>query len=123
MTKRTDRWIEVVLAIMLVIIVGANVGWMRYRYGGEHYYMRITGDRGSFPVSEPVGVTVNGHTYHNRAVNAAGKAKVLTVKTVSADPGPFHKGDILRVTVNQHYGVTNYKRVAVKHVPTGLQLP
>ncbi|WP_318766621.1 hypothetical protein [Lactiplantibacillus carotarum] len=43
----------------------------------------------------------------------------MTVKTVADDPGPFHRGDVLRVTYNQHYGVTNYRLVRHDQVPAG----
>ncbi|WP_225422852.1 YxeA family protein [Lactiplantibacillus garii] len=122
MSKRQDAWLETILSVFLVVVVVVNVGWMIYRYGGEHYYLRVGGDQGSFPLSLPVSVTWNGHTYRGTAVNAQGHTKRLTVKTVADNPGPFHRGEILRVTYNRHYGVTNYKLVRANQVPAGVRL-
>lgn len=119
MTKRQNLWFEIIFAAALVFVVVINVGWMIYRYGGDHYYLRVTGDHGTIPLSLSVGVNWNGHTYQGTAVDANGKKQRVTVKTVADDPGPFHRGDVLRVTYNRHYGVTNYRLVRYDQVPAG----
>ncbi|AEV96047.1 YxeA family protein [Pediococcus claussenii] len=108
----TKKWTELSILLLLVLFIIGNVGWFVYRYSGEHYYMRITKSVSTHPVTLAVSIPSNGYTYQGEARTASGKEKFLTLKTTSANPGPFKKGQIVRVTVNQNFGNTNYKVVS-----------
>ncbi|MGU9546396.1 hypothetical protein [Bacillus cereus] len=45
------------------------------------------------------------------ATNSKGEKRTIRFQTVAADPAPFKRGQIVRITYNQRYGVTNYKLV------------
>lgn len=70
----------------------------------------------------PVAYAVNAFSYRGQAVNAAGHKMVATLNTDATDPGPFKKGQVVRLTVNQHYGITNYKVVNDKNLIAKLKL-
>ncbi|MBS0956778.1 YxeA family protein [Lactiplantibacillus plantarum] len=111
------HWIETILVALLVGVTILSVGWHIYRYGGDYYYMEVNGSSGSFPVTVPVGITQNGYVYRGTAKDKYGNRKHLEFRTVADDLGPFHKGQIIRVTYNLKFGVTNYKEVNRDHVP------
>ena len=124
-TKASKSWeqhIGGILVGLLVVMVLANVGWYVYRYGGQHYYMRVGASDGTFPIAIPVGLTESGYMYHGVARNATGKRVHVRFQTNADRPGPYHAGQIVRVTVNQHYGVTNFKPVTAQQVPENVHL-
>ena len=112
-----NHWIEVVLVVLLVGVTILSIGWHIYRYGGDYYYMRVNGSSESFPVTVPGGVTQNGYVYRGIAKDKYGNRQRLEVQTVADDLGPFHKGQIIRITYNPKFGVTNYKKVRRDQVP------
>lgn len=112
-----NHWIEVVLVVLLVGVTILSIGWHIYRYGGDYYYMRVNGSSESFPVTVPVGITQNGYVYRGIAKDKYGNRQRLEVQTVADDLGPFHKGQIIRITYNPKFGVTNYKKVSRDQVP------
>ncbi|MCG0823335.1 YxeA family protein [Lactiplantibacillus plantarum] len=93
-----NHWIEVVLVVLLVGVTILSIGWHIYRYGGDYYYMRVNGSSGSFPVTVPGGITQNGYVYRGIAKGKYGNRQRLEVHTVADDLGPFHKGQIIRIT-------------------------
>lgn len=112
MLKRKQGWTGIILVMMLVVMLSANIGWLVYRYGGEHYYLTIGRKAGTHPLTLAGGVAANGPIYQGDAVSAQGRHKFIRLKTVAVDPGPFKRGEVVRVTWNRHFGVTNYERVA-----------
>ena len=112
-----NHWIERVLVVFLVGVTVLSIGWHIYRYGGDYYYMRVNGSSESFPVTVPVGITQNGYVYRGIAKDKYGNRQRLEVHTVADDLGPFHKGQIIRITYNPKFGVTNYKKVSRDQVP------
>lgn len=122
MSKQIDRWIPAILAVLCALVLGGAVTGMVYRYGGTHYYMRIHRTSGSYPISLPVSVSATGYVYKGVAINAQGHRRHLTVKTVAAAPQPFKKGQVVRITVNPHYGVTNYKALKPGQIPANVHV-
>ena len=122
-SKPTDRWIGGVLVGLLVLVLALNAGWEVYRYGGQTYYMRVHQSSGTFPITVPVSLTVNGCRYRGRAVNAKGQTKKVQFKTNVDRPWSLRYGQIVKLTVNRHYGVTNFKPIKAQQVPKNVQLP
>ncbi|MDV0430607.1 YxeA family protein [Lactiplantibacillus sp. DA1] len=106
-----EHWIEIILVALLVWITILSVGWHIYRYGGDYYYMRVNGSSGAYPVTVPVGITQNGYVYHGTAKDKYGNRKQLEFRTVADDLGPFHKGQIIRITYNPKFGVTKLRKI------------
>lgn len=112
------NWIETTLILLLLLVTGLSIGWHIYRYGGNSYYMTINHNSiASYPVTVPVNITQNGYAYKEVAKDKYGNKKTIELKTVADDLGPFHKGQIIKVTYNKHFGVTNYKRIKSSQVP------
>lgn len=104
-------------ATLLAVELLGWAGWTIYRYGGETAYLRIMKRGGTRPLALPVNYAITGYVYHGTAVTANGEAQRVTLKTNADDPGPFKPGQLVRVTVNRHYGVTHYQAVAPDQVP------
>ncbi|MFC6182126.1 YxeA family protein [Lactiplantibacillus daowaiensis] len=84
--------------------------------------MRIDHSAATFPIAVPVGLTEPGFVYQGEATNATGQTRAIKFKTNADQPGPFRRGQIVRVTVNQHFGVTAFKLVSAKQVPKTVKL-
>ena len=111
MNTKSNHLIEWLLTLLLIISILINVGWFIFRYGGHYYYMKISSSTGTSPITLPVNVPATGYQYQGIATNSKGEKKYLHFNTVAADPAPFKRGQIVRITFNQRYGVTNYKLV------------
>lgn len=112
-----DHWIEICLIILLGGVTTLSIWWDIYRYGGDYYYMKTNGSSESLPVAVPVGITQNGYAYCGVAKDKYGNRRQLEFQTVADDLGPFRKGQIIRITYNSKFGVTNYKKVSYNQVP------
>jgi len=122
MKNRFKSTIGGLLLGLLIVEVIVMIGWTRYRYGGDYYYMKINHPTSVYQVTVPVAYAVNAFSYRGQAVDAEGHKMVVTLNTDATDPGPFKKGQVVRLTVNQHYGITNYKAVNDKNLIAKLKL-
>ncbi|MBU7473562.1 MULTISPECIES: YxeA family protein [Lactiplantibacillus] len=111
MSPKSHHFIEWCLAASLTMMILINIGWGIFRYGGTYYYMKITRPTGTYPITLPVNVSATGYQYQGLATNSKGEKRTIRFQTVAADPAPFKRGQIVRITYNQRYGVTNYKLV------------
>lgn len=107
----------VCLLLTLVLVIAVDASWEVYRYGGEAYYLRIKRSAGTVALTKPVGMTITGHRYQGQATNAQGQVRSVAFKTFPDNPGPLRRGDLVKVTVNAHYGVTDYQVVRSSQVP------
>lgn len=120
MEKFLGKYLGVCAFILVMIELLAWGAWTLYRYGGQHYYLRIEHSVGTRPLSEPVNYQIKGHVYRGRALSQSGQRKMVTFATNADNPGSFRLGQLVRVTVNRHYGVTQYH--LIDRVPTGIML-
>jgi len=118
-TKQRREWLIGAVEIgLLIAVVGLNIWWMVYRYGGETYYVQNGKALNSYSVTMPTGVVGTGHTYLGIGINRHGAKRQIKFKTDAVAPAPFTHSNIVKVTVNARYGVTNYEPVKnVKHLP------
>lgn len=123
MTKQRREWlIGATELTLLIVVVGLNIWWMVYRYGGETYYVQAGKTLNSYDVSLPTGVKSTGHTYLGLGINRHGAKRQIKFKTDSVAPAPFSKSKLVKVTVNTHFGVTNYEPVKnMKHLPVSVR--
>lgn len=97
--------------MLLIIFTLGNIIWTLYRYGGATYDLKINHATRSYPITLTDGFKGTGYLYQGIGYSRSGMAKKIILKTRGANPGPFKKGDIVRVTINSNYGLTNYKLV------------
>lgn len=119
MTKQRREWLIGAVEIgLLIAVVGLNIWWMVYRYGGETYYVQNGKALNSYSVTMPTGVVGTGHTYLGMGINRHGAKRQIKFKSDAVAPAPFSKSKIVKVTVNSHYGITNYEPVKnLKRIP------
>ena len=116
-TKTVEKLYKVGFISALLIVVGLTLWWTSYRDGGTTYYIKVNRPLSKFSVTVPVNLQQKCYRYRATAKDATGREKVLAFKTDEYDPGPFPKGQLLRLTYNVHYGVTHYERVSIEQVP------
>ena len=123
MTKQRREWLIGAVEIgLLIAVVGLNFWWMVYRYGGETYYVQNGKALNSYSVTMPTGVVGTGHTYLGMGINRHGAKRQIKFKSDAVAPAPFSKSKIVKVTVNTHYGITNYEPVKnLKHLPVSVR--
>lgn len=123
MTKQRREWLIGAVEIgLLIAVVGLNIWWMVYRYGGETYYVQNGKALNSYSVTMPTGVVGTGHTYLGMGINRHGAKRQIKFKSDAVAPAPFSKSKIVKVTVNSHYGITNYEPVKnLKHLPVSVR--
>lgn len=120
--QRRERLTEGIEIVLLIAVVGLNIWWMVYRYGGETYYVQNGKALNSYSISLPTGVAGTGHTYLGLGINRHGAKRRIKFRTDAVAPAPFSKSKIVKVTVNAHYGVTNYEPVKnAKRLPVSVR--
>jgi len=122
------QWIELLFIAILVVVMSSCVWWYLYRYNGEQFYAKVGKPNDTFKLEATGNELVDGYRYRVRAVNRKGNYQDITFKVVPSDPGitesnevtkssGFSNGEIIKLTLNPHFGVTSYSETNLRKLP------